>query len=89
MSLLRKEWFDRRSDRVNERDQVTKRNVVHGGVYVICPVLFCARVTQRDLLLIVEPGVVIACCTRVADPLPEPPANGVKWWKMSSVASGH
>jgi hypothetical protein len=70
MSLLGQELSHRRRNRVDEADEVAKRDLL-GRADAICLVLLDPRVPERDLLLVVEPCLIVGTAASVEDPLTE------------------
>src|ERR1700719_4715178 len=70
MAFRGEKWLDGVVDYCRKRDHVPQWNI-RGGFHVVGLVLLYAGVAQRDLLLIIEPILVVAPETSVQNPLPE------------------
>src|SRR4029077_3179752 len=71
MAFRAEKWLDGVVDHCRKRDHVPQWNI-RGGFHVVRLVLFYAGVAQCDLLLIIEPILIVAPETSVQNPLPEP-----------------
>lgn len=75
VALLCQEWFQRSHDRIDERRQIAIADIVNRGDFVSL-ILGGAVMASPDLVLVVQPFLIVVGRRRIENPLAEPFAHG-------------
>src|SRR6476619_2088365 len=78
VTFLSKKRLERKGHRKDEREEITKRDDFSGCSRIVRTVLLGAMMPQADLVLIVEPFLVVFRTGRVENPLAEPLAHAAQ-----------